>query len=129
MTSYIESAAGVAAGGRSGVTAIVTGVLFLCSLVAAPFVSMVPTAATAPALIVVGSLMLHTLGEIEWKQPLIAFPAFLTLVLIPLTTSIANGLGFGLLLLRRCTWRRGSSGDRIGCCMCWRRCFWRGLFM
>jgi AGZA family xanthine/uracil permease-like MFS transporter len=58
---------------------------------------MVPTAATAPALIVVGSLMLHTLGEIEWKQPLIAFPAFLTLVLIPLTTSIANGLGFGMI--------------------------------
>jgi AGZA family xanthine/uracil permease-like MFS transporter len=97
VTSYIESAAGVAAGGRTGITAIVTGLLFLCSLVAAPFVSMVPTAATAPALIVVGSLMLHTLGEIEWKQPLIAFPAFLTLVLIPLTTSIANGLGFGII--------------------------------
>jgi AGZA family xanthine/uracil permease-like MFS transporter len=79
------------------VTAIVTGLLFLCSLVVAPYVSMVPTAATAPALIVVGSLMLHTLGEIEWKEPLIAFPAFLTLVLIPLTTSIANGLGFGII--------------------------------
>ena len=97
VTSYIESAAGVAAGGRTGVTAIVTGLLFLLSLAAAPFVSMVPTAATAPALIVVGSLMLHTLGEIEWKQPLVAFPAFLTLVLIPLTTSIANGLGFGII--------------------------------
>ena len=97
VTSYIESAAGVAAGGRTGVTAIVTGLLFLASLVAAPYVSMVPTAATAPALIVVGSLMLHSLGEIEWKQPLIAFPAFLTLVLIPLTTSIANGLGFGII--------------------------------
>ncbi len=97
VTSYIESAAGVAAGGRTGVTAIVTGLLFLASLGAAPYVSMVPTAATAPALVVVGSLMLHTLGEIEWKQPLIAFPAFLTLVLIPLTTSIANGLGFGII--------------------------------
>jgi AGZA family xanthine/uracil permease-like MFS transporter len=97
VTSYIESGAGVAAGGRTGVTAIVTGLLFLASLVVAPYVSMVPTAATAPALIVVGSLMLHTLGEIEWKQPLIAFPAFLTLVLIPLTTSIANGLGFGII--------------------------------
>jgi adenine/guanine/hypoxanthine permease len=97
VTSYIESAAGVAAGGRTGVTAIVTGLLFLASLVVAPYVGMVPTAATAPALIVVGSLMLHTLGEIEWKNPLIAFPAFLTLVLIPLTTSIANGLGFGII--------------------------------
>jgi AGZA family xanthine/uracil permease-like MFS transporter len=97
VTSYIESAAGVAAGGRTGVTAIVTGLLFLLSLIAAPLVGMVPTAATAPALIVVGSLMLHTLGEIEWKKPLVAFPAFLTMVLIPLTTSIANGLGFGII--------------------------------
>jgi AGZA family xanthine/uracil permease-like MFS transporter len=97
VTSYIESAAGVAAGGRTGVTAIVTGLLFLVSLVAAPLVGMVPTAATAPALIVVGSMMLHTLGEIEWKNPLVAFPAFLTMVLIPLTTSIANGLGFGII--------------------------------
>jgi AGZA family xanthine/uracil permease-like MFS transporter len=97
VTSYIESAAGVAAGGRTGVTAIVTGLLFLLSLLAAPLVGMVPTAATAPALIVVGSLMLHTLGEIEWKKPLVAFPAFLTMVLIPLTTSIANGLGFGII--------------------------------
>ncbi|MFP5227666.1 MAG: NCS2 family permease [Acidobacteriota bacterium] len=97
VTSYIESAAGVAAGGRTGVTAIITGILFLVALPAASLAGMVPTAATAPALIVVGSLMLHTLGEIDWKQPLIAFPAFLTLVLIPLTTSIANGLGFGII--------------------------------
>lgn len=97
VTSYIESAAGVAAGGRTGVTAIVTGLFFLVSLVAAPLVGMVPTAATAPALIVVGSMMLRTLGEIDWKRPLIAFPAFFTLVLIPLTTSIANGLGFGVI--------------------------------
>jgi AGZA family xanthine/uracil permease-like MFS transporter len=97
VTSYIESAAGVAAGGRSGVTAIVTGLLFLVALAVVPWVGMVPTAATAPALIVVGSLMLHNLGEIDWKRPLIAFPAFLTMVLIPLTTSIANGLGFGLI--------------------------------
>jgi AGZA family xanthine/uracil permease-like MFS transporter len=97
VTSYIESSAGVSAGGRTGVTAIVTGLLFLCALFAAPFVSIVPAAATAPALIIVGSLMLHTIGEIQWKDPLAAFPAFLTLILIPLTTSIANGLGFGLI--------------------------------
>jgi AGZA family xanthine/uracil permease-like MFS transporter len=97
VTSYIESSAGVSAGGRTGVTAIVTGLLFLAALFAAPFVSIVPTAATAPALIVVGSLMLHTIGEIQWHDPMAAFPAFLTLVLIPLTTSIANGLGFGLI--------------------------------
>ncbi len=97
VTSYVESTAGVAAGGRSGVTAIVTGVLFLGAIVAAPFIGIVPAAATAPALILVGSLMLATITEIRWHEPLVAVPAFLTLVLIPLTYSIANGLGFGII--------------------------------
>jgi len=97
VTSYVESTAGVAAGGRSGVTAIVTGILFLGAIVAVPFVGMVPVAATAPALILVGSLMVSTVAEIPWNEPLIAVPAFLTLILIPLTYSIANGLGFGII--------------------------------
>ncbi|MDR3727979.1 MAG: NCS2 family permease [Terracidiphilus sp.] len=97
VTSYVESTAGVAAGGRSGVTAIVTGLLFLGATVAAPFVGIVPAAATAPALILVGSLMLSTISEIKWRDPLVAVPAFLTLVLIPFTSSIANGLGFGII--------------------------------
>ena len=97
VTSYVESTAGVAAGGRSGVTAIVTGLLFLFAVGAAPFVSVVPAAATAPALILVGSMMLATINEIRWHDPLIAVPAFLTLILIPLTYSIANGLGFGVI--------------------------------
>jgi AGZA family xanthine/uracil permease-like MFS transporter len=97
VTSYVESTAGVAAGGRSGVTAIVTGVLFLIAIGAAPFVGIVPPAATAPALILVGSMMLATISEIRWREPLIAVPAFLTLVLIPFTFSIANGLGFGII--------------------------------
>jgi len=95
VTSYIESAAGVAAGGRSGVTAIVTGFLFILTLFVAPLVGAVPTAATAPALIVVGSLMMSHLKEIAWSDPAIAIPAFLTLITIPLTFSIANGLAFG----------------------------------
>jgi AGZA family xanthine/uracil permease-like MFS transporter len=97
ITSYVESTAGVTAGGRSGVTAIVTGLLFLGAMVAAPFAGVVPPAATAPALILVGSLMLASIAEIEWRDPLIAVPAFLTLVLIPFTYSIANGLGFGII--------------------------------
>ena len=97
VTSYVESTAGVAAGGRSGVTAIVTGLLFLVALGAAPFAGVVPAAATAPALILVGSLMLATITEIRWHEPLVAVPAFLTLILIPLTYSIANGLGFGII--------------------------------
>ncbi|MGD0940379.1 MAG: NCS2 family permease [Terracidiphilus sp.] len=97
VTSYVESTAGVAAGGRSGVTAIVTGLLFLAAIGAAPFVGIVPAAATAPALILVGSMMLSSIGEIPWHNPLVAVPAFLTLVLIPFTYSIANGLGFGII--------------------------------
>ena len=96
VVSYVESAAGVAAGGRSGVTAIVTGLLFIVALFAAPLIGAVPSAATAPALVVVGGLMLSSIGEIRWDDVCIAFPAFLTLVMIPLTFSIANGLAFGL---------------------------------
>jgi AGZA family xanthine/uracil permease-like MFS transporter len=95
VVSYIESAAGVVAGGRSGVTAIVTGLLFILALFIAPVVGAVPAAATAPALIVVGSLMISQIGEIAWNDPGIAIPAFLTVITIPLTFSIANGLAFG----------------------------------
>jgi adenine/guanine/hypoxanthine permease len=97
VTSYVESTAGVAAGGRTGVTAITTGVLFLGAIAAAPFAAMIPAAATAPALMLVGSMMMGGLAEIRWREPLVAVPAFLTLVLIPFTCSIANGLGFGLI--------------------------------
>jgi len=95
VVSYIESSAGVAAGGRTGVTAIVTGLLFLAALWLAPLVGAIPAAATAPALIVVGSLMMTTITEIRWTDPVVALPAFLTMMAIPLTFSIANGLAFG----------------------------------
>ncbi|HSI19418.1 MAG TPA: NCS2 family permease [Sphingomonas sp.] len=96
VTSYVESAAGVQAGGRTGVTAIVTGVLFLAAMFVAPYAQLVPLAATAPALILVGALMMAPLAEIAWDEPDIAIPAFLTVVMIPLTFSIANGLAFGI---------------------------------
>ncbi len=95
VVSYIESAAGVAAGGRTGVTAMVTGFLFVVALFVAPVVGAIPAAATGPALILVGCLMAGVLGEIQWSDPEIAVPAFLTMMTIPLTFSIANGLAFG----------------------------------
>ena len=95
VVSYIESSAGVAAGGRSGVTAIVTGLLFLVALVVAPLAAVIPTEATAPALIIVGCMMMSAAAEIPWDQAIIAIPAFLTMIAIPLTFSIANGLAFG----------------------------------
>ena len=96
VTSYIESSAGVAAGGRTGVTAIVTGVLFLAAIFVAPLVGAIPAFATSPALILVGALMLAPTARIDWDEPRIAIPAFLTLITIPLTYSIATGLSFGL---------------------------------
>ena len=113
VVSYIESAAGVAAGGRTGVTAIVTGLLFLAALFVAPVVGAIPAAATAPALIIVGGLMMSVVGEIRWDDPEVALPAFLTMMTIPLTFSIANGLAFGftaftLIKLLRGKWRQVS---------------------
>lgn len=95
-TSYIESAAGVAAGGRTGLTAVVTGLCFLAAMFVAPWAGVIPAAATAPALILVGSMMMTPLKEVDWEDPGAAIPAFLTLIAIPLTFSIANGLAIGL---------------------------------
>jgi AGZA family xanthine/uracil permease-like MFS transporter len=96
VTSYVESAAGVQAGGRTGITAIVTGLLFLLMMFVAPYAQLVPLAATAPALILVGALMMAPLADIAWDDPETAIPAFLTMAMIPLTFSIANGLAFGI---------------------------------
>jgi AGZA family xanthine/uracil permease-like MFS transporter len=97
VVSYIESAAGVAAGGRNGVTPIVSGIMFVAALFIAPAVGAIPAAATAPALIVVGSLMMTAIGEVNWKGPEVAIPAFLTMLGIPLTFSMANGLVLGFI--------------------------------
>ena len=97
VVSYIESASGVSAGGRTGLTAVITGLLFLATLFVAPWAQVIPAAATAPALILVGGMMMAPLTEIDWDDPVVAVPAFLTLVTIPLTFSIANGLAFGVI--------------------------------
>ncbi|WP_293902986.1 NCS2 family permease [Phenylobacterium sp.] len=97
VVSYIESASGVSAGGRTGLTAVVVGLLFLATLFVAPWAQVIPAAATAPALILVGAMMMSPLTEIDWEDPVVAIPAFLTLVTIPLTFSIANGLAFGVI--------------------------------
>ncbi|MBU1375004.1 MAG: NCS2 family permease [Alphaproteobacteria bacterium] len=97
VVSYIESASGVSAGGRTGLTAVVTGLLFLATLFVAPWAQVIPAAATAPALILVGAMMMGPLTEIDWDDPVVSIPAFLTLITIPLTFSIANGLAFGVI--------------------------------
>jgi AGZA family xanthine/uracil permease-like MFS transporter len=96
VTSYIESAAGVAAGGRTGLTSVVVGLLFLATIFFTPLVQAIPAAATAPALILVGALMIGAIVEVDWNDPFAAIPAFLTVIVTPLSYSIANGLAFGL---------------------------------
>lgn len=96
-TSYIESSAGVAAGGRSGFSAVVTGILFLLALFFSPLLSVITAPVTAPALIIVGVLMASSVGEIDWKKFEVAVPAFFTLITMPLSYSIATGIAVGFL--------------------------------
>lgn len=96
-TSYIESAAGVAAGGRTGLTACVVAVLFLLSLFFAPLAGTVPAFATAPALLFVAVLMTSGLAEIDWDDITVAAPVVITALSMPLTFSIANGIAFGFI--------------------------------
>jgi adenine/guanine/hypoxanthine permease len=97
VTSYIESAAGVAAGGRTGLGNVLIAALFVVAMFCAPLVTAVPAYATAPALILVGALMCGAVARVKWDDFTEAFPAFMTLVATPLTFSIANGLSLGLL--------------------------------
>jgi len=96
-TAYIESASGVQAGGRTGLTALTIGVLFLAALFLAPLAGSVPAYATAPALLYVAGLMLHELIDVEWGDITEATPAALAVLAMPFTYSIANGLSFGFI--------------------------------
>jgi len=97
ITSYVESSSGVAAGARSGFASIVTGCLFLLSLFFLPLLGIVTPAVTAPALIIVGVLMVASLGQIAWDRFEIAVPSFLTMIMMPLTYSIATGIAVGFI--------------------------------
>ena len=96
-TSYVESSAGVGAGARSGFASVVTGVLFLLALFFSPLLAVITSAVTAPALIIVGVLMVASLKDIEWDKFEIAVPAFLTIIMMPLTYSIATGIAIGFI--------------------------------
>ena len=97
VTTYVESSAGVAEGGRTGLTALTTAALFFVAMFFAPIASLIPGAATAAALIYVGALMLASIKSIEWEDAEIAVPAFLTIAFMPLSYSISNGIGIGVL--------------------------------
>ena len=109
VTTVVESSAGIAAGGMTGLTSLVTALLFLGAILFAPIVSIVPAAATAPALIFVGILMLGNIRDVDFSDMSNALPAFCTIVFMPFTYSIANGVAFGLItycLMKLTTGRR-----------------------
>jgi len=97
VTTYIESASGVGEGGRTGLTSVFTALWFFLAVFLWPLVAVIPAAATAPALILVGLLLMGEIGHIDWHDIGEAFPAFLTIMTIPLTGSISRGIGFGVI--------------------------------
>ncbi|MDI9382911.1 MAG: NCS2 family permease, partial [Verrucomicrobiota bacterium] len=97
VTSFVESAAGVEEGGRTGLTAVVVGLFFLGSLFFTPVFIAVPGIATAPAIIVVGTMMMHGANDIPWGQLDESLPAFLIIILMPFTYSITNGITIGII--------------------------------
>lgn len=110
-TSYIESTSGVAEGARTGFASVVTGLLFLLTIFLAPLVEVIPSEAAVPALILVGFLMMTQVSDINWKNPEIGIPAFLTAVLMPFTYSISVGIGAGFVSYVFIKWLRGKIKD------------------
>ena len=96
-TTYIESAAGIEEGGKTGLTAIVIGLLFLSTLFFWPLFQVVPPIATTPVLIIVGGLMMGQVAHIDWEDITEAVPSFFTIIMMPLTYSIATGISFGVI--------------------------------
>ena len=97
VTTFVESSAGVSEGGRTGLTSLTTGLLFLVAIVASPFLGLVPTAATAPVLIIVGVLMMASVKNINWGEFESALPAFMTIACMPFAYSIADGIAAGFI--------------------------------
>jgi AGZA family xanthine/uracil permease-like MFS transporter len=110
-TTFIESASGVSDGGRTGLTAVTTGVLFLLAMFFSPIAGVIPPEATAPALVIVGYFMMRIVTEIEWADPGIGIPALLTIVMMPFTYSITNGVGAGFVSYTVIAVLRGKGRD------------------
>ena len=102
MGAYVESSAGIAVGGRSGLTAVVTGICFLVGMLFSPLLTVVTDQVTAPALIIVGVLMAQSLKYVDWGHLEVAVPSFLIVLGMPLTYSISDGMALGLIMYPIC---------------------------
>lgn len=110
-TTYVESAAGIGAGGRTGLTSVATAVLFILTMFASPFLDLVPAAATAPSLIIVGVLMLSSLKDIDWTDFSVAVPAFFASIFMGLSYSISNGIAAGFIMYGIIKIAKGQAKD------------------
>src|SRR6201998_2238100 len=110
-TSYIESAAGVSAGGRTGLTALFVAIFFLAALLFAPLAGMIPPYASAAALLYVACVMVRGLAEIDWDDITESAPAVIAAIALPLTFSIANGIGLGFILYALCKLMAGRFAE------------------
>jgi AGZA family xanthine/uracil permease-like MFS transporter len=110
-TTYIESTAGVAEGGRTGLTSVVVGVLFLMAMFVSPLAAVIPPQATAPALIIVGFYMMTVAKEIPWDDYEEGIPAFVTMLVMPFTWSITNGIGAGFVIYTAVKLLRGKGAE------------------
>ncbi|QJC53580.1 NCS2 family permease [Paenibacillus albicereus] len=117
VTAFVESSSGIAQGGRTGLTAVTTGICFLLSIFLAPLVALIPGSATAAALILVGLLMMQSVKEIDFQDMVYAVPSFFIVILMPFTYNIANGISFGIVsyvilaLLANLTGKSGKKYD------------------
>ena len=114
VTTFVESSTGISEGARTGLSSVVTGLLFLLACVLAPIAGIIPSAATAPALIIVGMFMIGNVAKIDWKDPEVALPCFLTIAMMPFAYSISDGIGFGIISYTRDQGvpRQGQGGAR-----------------
>ncbi len=110
-TTFIESAAGITEGGRTGLASVVTGVLFLLCVFLSPLAGVIPPEATAPVLVIVGYFMMRAIGDIDWRDPAIGIPALLTIGLMPFTYSITNGVGAGFVAYTAIRLMQGKARD------------------
>jgi AGZA family xanthine/uracil permease-like MFS transporter len=110
-TTYIESASGISEGGRTGLTAVVTGALFLLAMFFSPLAGVIPPQATGPVLVIVGYFMMGMAKDITWSDPGIGIPALLTIFTMPFTYSITNGVGVGFLSYIVIAVLRGKARD------------------
>ena len=111
VTTFVESSTGVSEGARTGLSSVVVGVLFLLSCVLAPIAGIIPSAATAPALIIVGMFMIGNVAKVNWSDPEVALPSFLTIAMMPFAYSISDGIGFGFISYTLIKLARGKAKE------------------